>query len=193
MVAVNSTMLALGTALPHFTLTDCRDGAPVASAVLAGQPVLIAVICNHCPFVVHIREVLARRLNQWQAAGVRVIAVASNDIQRYPQDGAEAMANEARVRGFAFPYCLDADQAVAKALRAACTPDFFLFDAAHRLAYRGRFDGASPGRPDPVTGNELAAAVEAVLAGQSAPAAQIGSLGCNIKWIPGQEPEWFPH
>ena len=193
MVATNSTMLALGTPMSHFTLNDCVSGTPVATAAAAGRPVLVAVICNHCPFVVHIREVLVRRLNAWQAAGVTVIAVASNDISRYPQDGAGPMATEATARGFSFPYCLDADQAVAKSLRAACTPDFFLFDANHRLAYRGRFDGASPGRPDPVTGAELAAAVEAVLAGQPAPTAQRGSLGCNIKWIPGAEPEWFPH
>ena len=189
MVAVNSTMLALGTALPPITLGAAVDGR---SITLGDGPLLVAFICNHCPFVLHLRPVLVQRLNAWHQQGLQVIAISSNDPVTHPQDGPIPMAALAKAEGFAFPYFFDADQSLAKTFCAACTPDFFLFDHHHTLAYRGRFDATRPGNALPVTGNDLDAAVQAVLARQPVPSGQQPSIGCNIKWRQGNEPAWFP-
>lgn len=193
MVTVNSTMVPLGTPAPDFQLADTVSGRLVARSDAAGRPLLVMFICNHCPYVVHIRPRLAELTRQWLDQGLAVVGISSNDPATHPQDGPQAMAAEARAAGYAFPYLFDADQGVARAYRAACTPDFQLYDRDHRLAYRGRFCASRPRveNPPPVTGAELAAAVEAVLAGRPAPQPQIPSLGCNIKWTPGREPAWF--
>jgi peroxiredoxin len=189
-----SNMVPLGSPAPDFRLPDVtREGAPeVALHDFDGAPALLVMfICNHCPFVVHIREPLARLVAEWQRHGVAVVGIASNDVERYPQDGPEPMAALAAEAGFTFPYLLDADQTVATAYQAACTPDFFLYDGARRLAYRGQLDASRPGNGVPVTGSDLEAAIDAVLGGRPAPEPQLPSLGCNIKWIPGREPPWY--
>jgi peroxiredoxin len=192
MAAVNSTMLPLGTMAADFTLTDTVSGKPVTLGVYrAGKPVLIAFICNHCPFVVHLRAGLAKVAAEAQKKGVAVVGVSSNDIENYPEDGPEKMKAEAKRSGYTFPYLYDMSQSVAKTYRAACTPDFFLFDKAGKLYYRGQFDGSRPSNKIPVTGSDVMAAIDAVLAGKPAPAEQFPSIGCNIKWKPGNEPDYF--
>jgi peroxiredoxin len=192
MARTASTMLALGTPAPAFALRDTVGGRLVGPADAAGKPLLVAFICNHCPYVKHLRAVLASLTAEYLAKGVAVIGVSSNDAEAYPADGPAAMAAEAASAGYRFPYCFDADQAVAKAYRAACTPDFFLFDRQHRLAYRGQFDASRPkdAEPVPVTGADLRAALDAVLAGRAPAAEQRPSIGCNIKWKPGHEPDY---
>jgi peroxiredoxin len=186
-------MLALGTSAPDFRLPDF-DGRIHSLADLSGSPALLVVfICSHCPFVKHVREEFARFAREYQPRGLAVAAVNSNDVVAYPQDGPDAMREEARVLGYTFPYLLDASQAVARAYRAACTPDFFLFDAGRHLVYRGQFDDSRPGNDRPVTGADLRAAVDAVLAGKRPAPDQRPSLGCNIKWKRGNEPEYFGH
>jgi thiol-disulfide isomerase/thioredoxin len=147
-------------------------------------------MCNHCPFVKHVAPELARLAREYLAKGVAVVGISSNDIRKYPQDGLEAMRAEKAAQGYPFPYCLDESQAAAKAYKAACTPDFFLFDREHRLAYRGQFDDSRPGNGAP-TGKDLCAALDACLAKRPAPSTQKPSIGCNIKWKPGNEPEYF--
>jgi hypothetical protein len=149
-------------------------------------------ICNHCPYVKHVVSEIARIGSESQARGVAVVAISSNDAEQYPQDGPSAMAEFAAAHGFTFPYLYDESQAVAQAYQAACTPDFFLFDADRRLVYRGQLDGARPSNEVPVDGRDLRAALDAVLAGRPVPGPQLASLGCNIKWKPGNEPAWFP-
>jgi peroxiredoxin len=184
-------MLPLGTVAPDFSLPDTA-GRTVSRADFAGRPALLVMfICNHCPYVVHLRAGLARLGADFQARGAGVVAINANDPGRYPADRPELMAEEVRVAGYTFPYLFDATQAVARAYRAACTPDFFLFDATGRLAYRGQFDDSRPGNEVPVTGRDLRAALEAVLAGQKPSAQQKPSMGCNIKWLPGYEPDYF--
>ena len=191
MARTPSTMLALGTSAPDFRLLDF-DGATHALADASGSPaLLVAFICSHCPFVRHVREEFARFAREYQPRGLAVVAINSNDVVAYPQDGPDAMREESRTLGYTFPYLLDASQAVAKAYRAACTPDFFLFDAARRLVYRGQFDDSRPGNDRPVTGADLRTAVEAVLAGKQPAPDQRPSLGCNIKWKRGSEPDYF--
>ena len=193
MARTPSTMLALGTSAPDFRLPDF-DGATHALADASGSPaLLVAFICSHCPFVRHVREEFARFAREYQPRGLAVVAINSNDVVAYPQDGPDAMREESRTLGYTFPYLLDASQAVAKAYRAACTPDFFLFDAARRLVYRGQFDDSRPGNDCPVTGVDLRTAVEAVLAGKQPAPDQRPSLGCNIKWKRGSEPDYFGH
>jgi hypothetical protein len=159
-------------------------------------------ICNHCPFVKHIRHELARLGHDYLGRGVGVIAISSNDAERYPADGPERMAEEAAAAGYPFPYCYDETQEVAKAFRAACTPDFYVFDRDRRLVYRGQLDDSRPppslppsGRDGaatiPVSGADLRAALDAVLSGQPVPVDQKPSIGCNIKWKPGNEPDYF--
>jgi hypothetical protein len=148
-------------------------------------------ICNHCPYVVHIRAGLAEFARAYQARGLAVVAINANDVAAYPDDRPEKMAEEKRRAGYVFPYLYDETQAVAKAYRAACTPDFFLFDGARRLVYRGQFDDSRPGNGRPVTGADLRAAVDAVLTGEAVPAEQRPSIGCNIKWKPGNAPGYF--
>jgi thiol-disulfide isomerase/thioredoxin len=190
-MAVQSTMLSLGTSAPDFNLPDFTGRTWTRDQVGAGKPLLVAFICNHCPFVRHIRGEFARLAREYHARGVAVVAIASNEIEVYPQDGLQGMADEARSAGYEFPYLLDESQATAKAYRAACTPDFFLFDGAHRLVYRGQFDASRPGNNVPVTGEDLRAACEAVLAGTTLVPEQKPSIGCNIKWKQGNEPDYF--
>ena len=181
-------MLALGTALPAFRLPDL-DGRLVSPDEVREAPaLLIAFICHHCPFVRHIRREFARLTREYQARGLAVIAINSNDIDEFPEDGPEGMRLEAREAGYTFPYLFDESQDVAKAFRAACTPDLFLFDAGRALVYRGQFDGSRPRNTVAVTGSDLRAACDALLDGRPVPAAQTPSIGCNIKWKPGNEP-----
>lgn len=192
MVLVNSTMLPLGTACPDFSLPDPRSGETVGRPAAGAHPAtLVAFLSNHCPYVQHVLDGFQSLADEMVGRGVRVIAIGSNDVGTYPQDGPKAMAELATARGFAFPYVHDADQSVARAFRAACTPDFYVFDGRGALAYRGRLDGATPGNDVPVSGEELRAALEAVLGGTPAPSEQRASIGCNLKWTPGCEPEWF--
>lgn len=182
-----STMLPLGTVMPHFALPDA-DGVVHSSDRFRGAPLVVAFICGHCPYVAHIRRELAAFGREYQARGLSVVAIMPNDVDAYPEDGPAGMKAEAAEAGYTFPYLYDADQAVARAFRAACTPDLFLFDAAGRLVYRGQFDGSRPGNRIPVTGADLRTAADAVLAGDSVPEPQKASIGCSIKWKPGNEP-----
>jgi peroxiredoxin len=190
MVRTPSTMLALGTLAPPFDLPDF-DGQRHSLGDFAGSSALLVVfICNHCPFVQHMRGEFARFAREFLARGLGVVAINPNDLDHYPQDGPDAMREEARTLGYGFPYLVDTNQAIAKAYRAACTPDLFLFDAQRRLVYRGQFDDSRPGNDRPVTGADLRRAVEAVLSGTPVDADQRPSLGCNIKWKPGAEPDY---
>ena len=181
-------MLALGTAAPAFRLPD-YDGHVRSLEDFAAQPaLLVAFICNHCPFVRHLRREFAAFAREYASRGLAVVAINSNDVVASPQDGPDAMRAEAAELGYAFPYLLDSSQEVAKAYQAACTPDFFLFDAARRLAYRGQFDDSRPGMDRPVTGADLRAAADETLAGRVPGADQRPSLGCNIKWRKGNAP-----
>jgi peroxiredoxin len=186
-----STMLDLGTPLPSFTLPDL-NGRAVSDADFTGaRGLLVAFICNHCPFVRHIRQEFSRFAKEYEAKGLRVVAIASNDVKEFPEDGPEGMKQEAAEVGYTFPYLFDEKQKVAQAFRAACTPDFFMFDGHGRLAYRGQFDGSRPKNPVPVNGADMRAAADAVLAGKAAPDTQRPSMGCNIKWSPGNAPAYF--
>jgi peroxiredoxin len=192
MVRTESTMLELGTAAPSFSLKD-TDGSTVTPGDFAGKPLMVAFICNHCPFVIHLADHLAEFAKTYQTKGLSMVAISSNDISTHPDDSPEKMVEERASRGYTFPYLYDGTQKVAKAYHAACTPDFFLFDANHALVYRGQYDSSRP-RQDPAeapTGADLAAAVEAVLAGTPVAADQTPSMGCNIKWIAGAEPDYF--
>lgn len=189
MVLTPSTMLPLGTLAPDFRLPD-TGGRSVTRADFAQAPALVVMfICNHCPFVQHIRAGLAQFGRDYQPRGAALVAISANDAATHPQDGPDAMREEARRSGYTFPYLYDESQAVARAYRAACTPDFFLFDAARRLVYRGQFDDSRPGNGIPVTGADLRAALDATLAGRPVPGEQRPSIGCNIKWKPGHEPD----
>ena len=190
MVKTASTMLPLGTRAPSFSLVNV-DGKTVCDTDSAGRPLLIIFMCNHCPFVVHLRDALAAFGDEYLAKGLAIVAINSNDIENYPQDGPEEMKKEAESAGHRFPYLYDAEQDVAKAYKAACTPDFFLFDADHALVYRGQFDSSRPGNQIDVTGQDLRAACDAVLAGQEVDHNQTPGIGCNIKWKVGGEPEYF--
>lgn len=184
-------MLALGTAAPDFRLPD-TNGGTVSLGDFAGKPALLVIfMCNHCPYVVHVAEQLAALGRDYQEKGVGIVGISSNDAQNYPDDSPEKMKAEAAQAGYTFPYLYDEAQTVAKAYRAACTPDFFLFDADQRLVYRGQLDASRPGNGVPVTGEELRAAIDAVLAGKSVSEDQKPSLGCNIKWKAGNEPDYF--
>jgi peroxiredoxin len=191
MVKTASTMLPLGTKAPSFSLPDA-EGRTVSSADFKNAPALLVMfICNHCPFVKHVADELARLGRDYQAKGVAVVAINSNDAGAFPDDSPEKMRDEIKLRGYTFPYLVDADQAVAQIYQAACTPDFFLFDQSQQLVYRGQLDPSRPKSDIPVTGSDLRAALDAVLAGKSPAAEQRASLGCNIKWKPGNEPAYF--
>lgn len=190
MVKTASTMLPLGSAAPDFTLGDVVTERDVSRSDFEGRPLLVMFICNHCPYVVHVREQLAA-LGRDYLERMAIVAISSNDAEAYPADAPDAMKREAEEAGYVFPYLFDESQAVAKAYRAACTPDFFLFDGEHRLRYRGQLDDARPGKDAPADGKDLRAAMEAVLAGGEVDDEQRPSLGCNIKWKPGQAPEYF--
>ena len=191
MVAVNSTMLPLGTKAPDFRLPD-PSGKVVALADFKSAPALLVVfMCNHCPYVKHVRDGLAKLACDYRPRGVAVVGINSNDVANYPADSPAKMAEEAAAAGYTFSYLYDETQAVAKAYRAACTPDLYLFDKDQRLVYRGQLDDSRPGSGVPVTGKDLRAALDAMLAGKSVSPSQKPSLGCNIKWKPGNEPEYF--
>jgi peroxiredoxin len=187
-------MLPLGTPAPDFRLTNAVDGKPVSLADFRGaKALLVAFICNHCPFVKHVAAGLARLAKEYQAQGVAVVGINSNDVAAHPDDAPEKMAEEAKRRGYTFPYLFDETQAVAKAYRAACTPDFFLFDPSMRLVYRGQLDSSRPDSGVAVTGADLRAALDAVLAGKAPAGDQKPSIGCNIKWKAGNEPDYYGH
>lgn len=191
MVKTASTMLPLGTPAPDFSLLNV-DSKTVSLADFADAKALVVIfMCNHCPFVKHLAYGLAEFGRECQAKGAAVVAISSNDVANYPDDSPEQMVHEVENRGYTFPYLYDEDQSVAQAYKAACTPDFYVFDADKKLAYRGQFDASRPGNDVPVTGEDLRKAVDAVLAGQEVPEPQMPSIGCNIKWIAGKEPAYF--
>ncbi len=191
MALTPSTMLPLGTPASDFCLPD-TEGRLVSLRDFRDAPALLVMfICNHCPYVKHLRSGLAQLARDYRPRGVAIVGINSNDVASYPEDSPDRMREEIRAAGYTFPYLIDETQAVAKAYRAACTPDFFLFDAARKLVYRGQFDDSRPGNGVPVTGRDLRAALEAVLSGQPVSPEQKPSLGCNIKWKPGNEPEYF--
>jgi len=191
MVRTPSTMLPLGTGAPDFALPNV-DGRTVTLADAAGpRGTLVMFICNHCPFVKHVADELAALGRDCLPRGIGVVAISSNDVSSHPADSPEQMVHEAEERGYVLPYLYDETQEVAHAYHAACTPDFFLFDGDRKLAYRGQLDSSRPGNDVPVTGADLRAAIDALLAGHPVPTEQRPSLGCNIKWKPGNEPAYF--
>ena len=186
-----STMLSLGTTAPSFNLPD-TNGKMISLADFQDRAALLVIfICNHCPYVLHIREGLAKFARDYASRGVGIVGINANDVKNYPADSPARMKEEVKSAGYVFPYLYDETQAVAKAYRAACTPDIFLFDAHQRLVYRGQFDDSRPGNGVPVTGNDLRAALDAVLAGQPVSKNQKASMGCNIKWKAGNEPDYY--
>ena len=191
MVLTPSTMLPLGTKAPAFSLPNV-DGRNVSLDDFQGAPAyLVMFICNHCPYVKHVATELARLARDYQAKGVAVIAINSNDVAAHPADSPEQMVHEVETREYTFPYLFDETQTVAQAYKAACTPDFYIFDKAQKLAYRGQLDSSRPDSGVAVTGRDLRAALDAVVASQAAPTDQKPSIGCNIKWKPGHEPAYF--
>ncbi|MDH3640195.1 MAG: thioredoxin family protein [Gammaproteobacteria bacterium] len=194
MALTESTMLPLGTVAPDFRLpnTNPEHGGQVVSLSDFSQSkaVLVVFMCNHCPYVIHIRECLATFASEYRTKGLATVAISSNDVTTHPGDDPENMTRVAREFAFTFPYLYDEDQTVAAAYTAACTPDFFLFDRGRRLVYRGQFDDSRPKSREPVTGKDLAAAVDALLAGSKMPADQRPSMGCNIKWKAGRAPDY---
>ena len=202
MARTPSTMLDLGVKAPTFELPNYNPswighgepqaGGPVTLEQVEGQHgFLVAFICNHCPYVIHLREAMAEFAADYMPKGVGVVAINANDIENYPQDAPDLMTVEAKTAGYTFPYLFDDTQKVAMAYRAACTPDFFLFDRQRSLYYRGQFDDARPRNDQPVNGRDLRAACESLIAGDTAPAEQKPSLGCNIKWRKGNEPDYY--
>lgn len=191
MALTPSTMLPLGTIAPGFHLPD-TDGKTVSLADFKGRPALLVLfLCNHCPYVVHIRDGLAQLAREYMTRGVGIVGINANDEIKYPADSPQKMKAEAKAAGYVFPYLFDATQKVAKSYRAACTPDIFLFDKDQRLVYRGQFDDSRPDNQQPVTGKDLREALEAVLGGQPPLKIQRASIGCNIKWKPGHEPDYY--
>ncbi len=191
MVKTVSTMLPLGAEAPDFSLPNI-DGTTVSLGDFEDSPALLVMfICNHCPFVKHVAAELARLGRDYADRGVAIVGINANDVENYAADSPEKMREEAKRQGYTFPYLYDETQEVAKAYRAACTPDFFLFDGNRRLVYRGQLDSSRPDSGVPVTGEDLRAAIDAVLAGQPVDAQQRASIGCNIKWKPGNEPDYF--
>ena len=191
MALTPSTMLPLGTPAPDFSLPD-TDGTMVSLADFEESPALVVMfICNHCPYVKHLQADLAKFGKDYSAKGAAIVAISSNDVANYPDDSPERMKADARRVGYTFPYLYDESQAVAKAYRAACTPDFYVFGKDRKLIYRGQFDASRPGNGIPVTGSDLRAAADAALAGKPAPADQKPSMGCNIKWKSGNAPDYF--
>ncbi|MFC4308490.1 thioredoxin family protein [Steroidobacter flavus] len=180
-MATQSTMLELGTTAPDFRLPSFDGKVTALSDFHDARGLVVAFICSHCPFVKHISHEFARFAREYQSRGIAVVAINSNDIQAYPADGPEGMAAEARSAGYTFPYLLDEPQTVAKAYRAACTPDLFLFDAQRKLVYRGQFDDSRPSKGT-ATGADLRAACDALLAGTGVTKDQKPSIGCSIKW-----------
>lgn len=200
MVLTPSTMLTLGTHAPGFALPDTAGRTVSLDDFKDAKALLVMFICNHCPYVIHVADELARIGRDYQPKGVAVVAISANDVKSHPADGPEKMKQEKAKRGYTFPYLYDESQAVAKAYTAACTPDFFLFDGGQKLVYRGQLDDTRPNRissgnydsgKSPANGADLRRALDAVLAGKPVPAEQKPSMGCNIKWKPGNEPAYF--
>tara|TARA_R100001143_G_C3361305_1_gene136519 strand:+ start:34609 stop:35190 length:582 start_codon:yes stop_codon:yes gene_type:complete len=192
MAAVNSTMLELGTKAPHFELKDTVSGKTVSLNSFEGsRGLLVIFISNHCPYVKLIKKELSRFATDYQKKGVKVVAISSNDVQNYPDDSPEKMKEDAQNFAYNFPYLFDESQEVAKAYKAACTPDLFLFDEDLELFYRGQFDDARPGNWKTPTGKDLREAADRILNGNPPPETQTPSIGCNIKWKKGNEPEYF--
>ena len=190
MALTPSIMLPLGTAAPDFNLPD-TNGKLVSFADFKDKSALVVIfMCNHCPYVIHIRPGLARLAQDYTAKNVVVVGINSNDVKNYPADSPAKMKEEVKTAGYIFPYLYDETQAVAKSYHAACTPDIFLFDRGHRLVYRGQFDASRPGNGIPVTGKDLRAALDAALAGRTTSEFQVPSIGCNIKWKTGNEPDY---
>ncbi|MBD3303402.1 MAG: redoxin domain-containing protein [Candidatus Eisenbacteria bacterium] len=191
MVETTSQMLPIGTTAPDFTLPD-TEGREVSLSQFEGAPAyLVMFICNHCPFVIHVKRELAELCREYQERGVAVVAINANDANKYPDDSPERMKADKEALGYTFPYLYDETQEIAKAYRAACTPDFYVFDKSRKLVYRGQMDDSRPGSDTPVTGRDLRKALDAALANESAPDQQKPSMGCNIKWKPGNAPEYF--
>lgn len=189
-MAATSTMLALGTQAPDFDLPDVTTGRRVRLSDLANEKALLVMfICRHCPYVAHVRSGLADLGRDYEGADLAIVAISSNDADEYPADRPESLAEEAAEAGYAFPYLYDEAQEAAKTYTAACTPDFFLFDADRRLVYRGQLDDSRPGNGVPVTGADLRTAIEAVLSDRPVSGDQRPSVGCSIKWRPGNEPD----
>ncbi len=191
MVKTLSTMPELGMPAPDFRLPDTEGNLVARDDFREAPGLLVIFMCNHCPYVVHVKEALADFAREYIPKGIAIVGINSNDVTAYPEDAPEKMKEDKERFGYPFPYLFDATQDVAKAYRAACTPDFFLFDRDRRLFYRGQFDDSRPGSDVPVTGRDLRAACDALLAGKEPPQPQVPSMGCNIKWKPGNEPEWF--
>jgi thiol-disulfide isomerase/thioredoxin len=187
MARTPSYMLPLGTKIPSFNLPD-TDGKMVSNQDYIGKPLLVLFICNHCPFVIHVRDQLAAIGRDYLGRGLGIVAINSNDVEHFPDDSPEKMKIEKQKAGYHFPYLFDQTQEVAKSFKAACTPDIYLFNSAHDLAYRGQLDDSRPSNQIPPSGKDLRAAIEALLTHARVPSEQKPSLGCNIKWKPGQEP-----
>jgi peroxiredoxin len=184
-------MLSLGTTAPDFSLPDTRGKIVSLSDYADRKALLVVFMCNHCPYVKHIRHDFAKLARGYQDMGVAVVGINANDVQGYPEDSPENMARVAQEVGYTFDYLYDSSQEVAKAYRAACTPDFFLFDGDRKLFYRGQMDSSRPGNDIPVTGQDLADALDRLLDGREAPEVQRPSMSCNIKWKPGNEPDYY--
>lgn len=191
MVLVPSTMAPLGSPAPDFALPDAHGTLWKRDDFAKAKALLVVFLSNHCPYVKHIRHEFAKFAKEAQADGAAVVGIMSNDFEKYPDDRPEKMLEEIEAVGYPFPYLVDESQAVAKAYTAACTPDFFLYDADRRLVYRGQFDSSRPDSDIPVTGTDLRTALAAVLAGSPVPATQRPSMGCNVKWRPGNAPPYF--
>lgn len=185
-----STMLELGTQAPDFSLIEPASGNMVSLSDFSGQAVLVAFISNHCPYVILIKDALSQFARDYQDRGLSVIAINANDIENYPDDSPDKMVEDVKKYDYSFPYLFDESQQTAAAYQAACTPDFFMFDANHKLFYRGQFDGARPNSGIPVTGEDMIKAAESLLAGEPEPLNQKPSMGCNIKWKAGNEPQY---
>lgn len=191
MVKTASTMLELGTPAPPFSLPSTTGETVSLEDFRDSKALLVIFMCNHCPFVKHVADQLAKLADDYMPQGVGVVGISSNDVEKYPDDSMEKMKEEAATRGYKFAYLLDESQEVAKAYHAACTPDFYIFDSEMKLAYRGQMDDSRPNSGMPVTAADLRTALDAVVAGNPAPEKQTPSIGCNIKWIPGNEPDYF--
>jgi len=192
MARTASTMLPLGTKAPDFQLPDVVSGKTISLETFAGrQALLVMFICRHCPFVKHMQAELARIGKDYGSLGIGIVAISTNDAAKYPDDAPDKLKEMAQQLGFTFPFCYDESQETAKAYTAACTPDFFLFDTNQKLVYRGQLDDSRPGNEQPITGKDLRAALEAVLTSQTVNPDQKPSIGCNIKWKPGNEPAYY--
>jgi peroxiredoxin len=191
MALTPSTMLPLGTAAPDFSLTDTVSGKKMSLATFKEKALLVMFICNHCPYVKHLKAALAQLGRDYAEKDVAIVGISANDPGSHPEDAPEKLAADAKASGYNFPLLFDDTQKVAQAYKAACTPDFFVFDAGRKLVYRGQFDDSRPGNGKPVTGSDVRSAIDAAAAGKPVPAKQTASIGCNIKWRAGNEPAYY--